>query len=127
MKKLFLITIVSLFTITTKAQGNLQFNQVLTYSGSISGSTSPGNSLFSPSWSVPNNKVWKVEDCTSGIPLNINGFNFSPSNNKVFWLKAGDTINFQIVATCTPCQFCGGVCNINSSYFISIIEFNIIQ
>lgn len=95
------------------SQGNLQFNQVLTYNGS----TTNG-----PIWSVPAGKVWKVENImilgSGGVSVfKVNGnqiFNsfYGPWQNNLFWLKANDNFQFQF-------QYA-------QEYFISIIEFNII-
>ena len=70
------------------AQNELQFSQVLTYTGISSGN-------FSPAYTVPANKVWKVE-MMSGNSTNqqvwVNNLNvFSYSNALVaffpIWLK----------------------------------------
>ncbi len=130
MKKIFLITIVSLFTITTKAQGNLQFNQVLTYTGALPFQAS------SPDFTCPAGKVWKVQGfsyvgsgSTIWLTLNgvtvSNGFIFSsvsnyPSNIPLFenqlWTKAGDNLKFNT----------SNSGNGTSEYWISIMEYNIV-
>jgi hypothetical protein len=111
------------------SQGNLQFNQVVSYSG-----TSSSNN--SPTWSVPIGKVWKIESASASYGstafrrvyvdagggfghysiLNVN----EPTVPPVFpiWLKAGDQV--YVFASCSSC----GVQTL--SYVISIIEFNII-
>jgi hypothetical protein len=93
------------------SQGNLQFNQVLTYSG---------NSPSSPIYTVPIGKVWKVESAvcfnyTGTTVFKVNNYTvlYNNSNVQPIWLKAGDF-----------CQM--GATNTASSYFISIVEFNII-
>lgn len=105
----FLLMVVIFFN--SNAQGNLQFNQVLTYQG---------NSLSSPIWTVPSGKVWKIE---SAIPFNnlgtsqflVNNFTVLQNNSNIqpIWLKSGDNCRFTLTSTF-------------SSYSISIIEFNII-
>jgi hypothetical protein len=107
------------------AQGNLQFNQVVTYTGTGSGSFS----YSSPSWTVPAGKVWKVESASPNVAnaavtraININaGSNWgsfalmtaagqeTSINPFPIWLKPGDQIR-------TVC----------SSDFASVIEFNVV-
>lgn len=59
MKKVILILGIVALANTTKAQGNLQFNQVkrITYSGSPTVNTNTTISTIT----VPSNKVWKIE------------------------------------------------------------------
>jgi hypothetical protein len=148
MKKLLSILFI-LFTLQSFAQGNLQFNQVLTYSGSINcGQTSP-------TWTVPAGKVWKIEyrsivtgnpnydsgnnTSPSGPLFNLNGTklsdfhhrqNVQPSNstnltsdqNLPLWLKAGDQIQFSLDNNILI--GCGEYSKYN--YAISILEYNII-
>jgi hypothetical protein len=124
---LFIFTL--LFNSVAISQGNLQFNQVVSYSG-----TSSSNN--SPTWTVPIGKVWKIETASASYGLTAfrrvyvdagGGFgNFSISNvnettaPQVFpiWLKSGDQV--YVFASCSSC----GVQVLN--YVISIIEFNII-
>ena len=67
-----LITLTFLFFLSiSNAQGNLQFNQVITYTGTFQGSLVLGT--------VPNGKVWKIE--ARSIDINqiytfINGFRY---------------------------------------------------
>ena len=114
-----------------KAQGNLQFNQVLTYQGELNGSV-----LISPSYVVPVGKVWKIEYLTDTRYNVTNSVNFiGPLINGVhlvvtasslpIWLKAGDSL-----------QYKGGYYANNGSedpaykalrsYCISIIEYNVV-
>jgi len=93
------------------SQGNLQFNQVLTYNGSLT---------TSAIWTVPVGKVWKIE---SVLMVNMGGTSTFKVNNTTvlynglpsqpIWLKAGDY-----------CQF--SMSQAGNGYFLSIIEFNII-
>ena len=108
-------------TLGAKAQGNLQFNQVITKTAPLSGTT-PSITL-----TVPTGKVWKIEYYTN----NSNVFNFHINNiiinsyigsNQSYdfrpiWLKAGDFIYYNLVDSGT----------IGATYFLSIIEFNITQ
>ena len=111
------------------AQGNLQFNQVVTYTGTGSGSFS----YSSPSWTVPAGKVWKVEGFGSGNSgasecawsfdgtnaafrsgnVYVGGTAYQYSNStSTFWLPSGTTV-YSL--------------NCSSNYrWISIIEFNIV-
>ena len=108
-----------------KAQGNLQFNQVLLLSTSTNGNVTLGT--------VPSNKVWKIEASgTSADGYNNCGFSFDGGTNtayyvgsayiynssyehtnstNVVWLPAGTTITAK---TC------------NYYRWVSIIEFNIV-
>jgi hypothetical protein len=116
------------------AQGNLQFNQVKTFNGTLPNYDSLGTTVLSSSstWIVPANKVWKIETktITDGcLFLYINGskyndlyvsfagsgYGVSAYNSAPIWLKAGDQILFN--------ASCGGIGS--RPFFISIIEFNI--
>lgn len=98
---------------------NLQFSQVLTFSGSQNPSQN---------YVVPNGKVWKIVAAKTyqtvyrinNIPSSIiNNSNGGPSDNAVqtnsfpIWLKSGDSIMPEIEY--------GG-----TGFFLSIIEFSII-
>jgi hypothetical protein len=126
MKKFILIVISIFLVIGIKAQGNLQFSQVITYSGNMSGSANPQSSytLNGPSWTVPANKVWKIEN-SSPITMVINGFQFLPNTDKVIWLKANDVFRFSFSGFCNNSQMAGS-CSVGTDYFISIIEFNVV-
>ncbi len=93
---------------------NLQFSQVITYSGQVlpAGSGFPGG-YSSPLWTVPEGKVWKIESYSTYLWLN--GYNVNPTNNGIVWLKAGDQVGF----------YTGGV--YSHIYFISMIEFSVTQ
>ncbi len=135
--KILLLTLFALPFSMLFAQGNLQFNQVLTPSGSISvGGT--GNKVYSPAETVPSSKVWKVEyigasfapfssstllnSVSWGITINSQDLVVSITNNPTsmtspIWLKAGDQLGFV-----------SGGNGVSGSvkYVFSIIEFNII-
>jgi hypothetical protein len=74
MKKIFTLFIVLTFASSIKgfAQGNLQFNQVI--SGNYNLGSWGANGLLSPVLVVPTNKVWKVEfvgSSSGGLPVVI--------------------------------------------------------
>jgi hypothetical protein len=79
-----------------------------------------------PNYPVPAGKVWKVEKFSmtggiGGVYLSVNNtHNISQADVNLgpLWLKSGDNIK----AT-TSCYSCGGL---SGSYFISILEFNIV-
>jgi hypothetical protein len=101
-----LITLSFLFFLAiSNAQGNLQFNQVLTYGGTLCASCNQ------PIGTVPAGKVWKVESKGGSTVPTVNG-NPVTSNSYPFWLKAGDVIG----------HYTGSA----QGWFISIIEFNIV-
>ena len=132
--KILLLTLFALPFSMLFAQGNLQFNQVLTLSGSISVSSSSGK-VNSPTQTVPSAKVWKVEYIGAsfvsgtyfapipwGVTINTQDLYVSTSNyltslNSPIWLKAGDQLSFVTSGT-------GSTGSIE--YLFSIIEFNII-
>ena len=102
-----------------KAQGNLQFNQVITYN--IGGIASQNDNIW---FTVPVGKVWKIETAVnwSGNPLYLYpngavnyGINLASSSKTVsdfpIWLQAGYTGTFSIYS---------------NRALISIIEFNIV-
>ena len=91
-------------------QGNLQFNQVLTYAGQLY------QDQGSPQYTVPEGKVWKLEMYTKDYMV-INGSRFgdNASNLGVIWLKAGDTFSYYVW------NYAG-----NLKYLVSIVEFNVV-
>jgi hypothetical protein len=111
MKHLFTFLLVAI-SATSFAQGNLQFNQVLTFEG-------VGNSTW---YRPPVNTVWKIEraflnsDC-SGSALQVNGKKASSAGNNSttfpIWINDQDSI--RAILGCSP-----------QTYFISIIEFSVI-
>ena len=113
----FLFLLSTLFIgVSTKGftQGNLQFNQVYSYSGFLSQGAS------SPAWTVPVGKVWKVDFFTTDwIVLNNNRGSNTNNNGGALWLRPGDLIYYSGPAY-NVC--CGG----STHYLISIIEFNVI-
>jgi hypothetical protein len=136
MKKIFTILFVC-FAFQSMAQGNLQFNQVLTFNGTINNSQPLG-----ATYSVPANKVWKIKHLTEmplfyissngyfnlyhGLMVNVNGSWFqSPSTLKETFLKTGDTIKIGYYNQDTKSNQFSNV-NFSFDYLISIVEFNII-
>ena len=123
MKRVFLFfffaLVACLFSQKSFAQGNLQFNRVI--SASLSLNASQSSTLIT----VPAGKVWKIESIlatytNSEHTYEINGNSFKIWEQYVInygmWLKAGDT--FRVV---------NGPNGANATkYFYSIIEFNIV-
>ena len=109
-------------------QGNLQFNQVITYQGVIDLGGPCYCGAFSPEWVVPAGKIWKIESISSptatvttcGVgSLMRNGFSLRESSGTIY-AKSGDVLKFYYYNT-TACNPFGAY-----TYSISIIEFNII-
>lgn len=107
------------------SQGNLQFNQVYNYSGTLS-TSSPvtginyNNSHGMAALVVPNNKVWRIERLwiQGGGTMYINNYaaGFDVTNpleiTTPIWMKAGESLR------------CGA--QAQNWYSINIVEFNII-
>jgi hypothetical protein len=124
MKKILTLFIAILITssLSSFAQGNLQFNRVI--SESINLNPSQSSTLIT----VPAGKVWKIEAVeashsgSASCKYEINGQQFLISNgyptqiNHGLWLKAGDTFRVSNGPT-------GGN---NIPYYYSILEFNIV-
>ncbi len=114
MKYIFILFFALLFS-KADAQ-NLQFSQVLTYAGQIQ--TWDGGSNLSPTWVVPEGKVWKVESYAMSY-LFVNNVNITSNTNQgIIWLKAGDSIKYGSTTMSIPSP--------GYSYFLSIIEFNVV-
>ena len=105
MKHLFTFCLI-LFLGTCSSQGNLQFNQVLTFGGTLCASCNQ------PIGTVPVGKVWKIESKGGATINTVNGTAVTQTINYPFWLKAGDILG----------HYTGGA----QDWFISIIEFNIV-
>jgi hypothetical protein len=115
MKKLFLAAFLMTSAFAIKAQGNLQFNQVITACYGSSGIVSG----VIPAWTgtVPANKVWKIETLNGSVGCKINSnylFSGPDSSTGAIWLKSGDTVGWDMQSSTS------------SKYLISIIEFNIV-
>jgi hypothetical protein len=124
MKKIVVIALFFLAT-TSFAQGNLQFNQVISGTGVLA------TNGVSANQTVPTGKVWKIEsingwssnDVGSRLGMTINTISVPVSGNVQFpvWLKAGDVLKFTLL-TNPASGYATGPMN----YIYSIIEFNII-
>jgi hypothetical protein len=119
MKKIIFIKLFALAAFFVKAQNNLQFSQVLTYSGTAA---SNGQSI---SLTVPSGKVWKIEtierDAGAYLNFNLNGkFAQGVPNRYPIWLKAGDVFNIQLSGGYNQAP-------VAANYWISIIEFNVVS
>jgi hypothetical protein len=145
MKKISTLISIILFSFSlVSAQGNLQFNQVLTYGGNLSANGyNQQLDESSPTWIVPQDKVWKIEHKTrtakvmplrflvnntpvwdmyeKTIWLGSSASNSMVVDNSPIWLKSGDILKFN-------CNIWAGTnsSGFDEDYFISIIEYNII-
>jgi hypothetical protein len=131
MKKLILISGFIFFSLNSFCQGNLQFNQVLTFSGALTGSTT-----ISPTYTVPAGKVWKIEYLSEtrkrtgstgnpyfGAVINGTAQNIEIGSNPI-WLKEGNTIYYRNYGF--NLDGLDGWGTLLQSYLISVIEYNII-
>jgi hypothetical protein len=121
-KMKYVIALLFALTFSKIDAQNLQFSQVLTFSG-----TTTGNNGISQLGTVPSGKVWKIVSIsnlgnyhsiqinnvsvTTGIAnASINTYLYLP-----IWLKDGDQIRHVNYSSSS-----------NSDYFVSIIEFTIV-
>lgn len=114
--RIFILLAACFFISESKAQGNLQFNQVLNVEFTSSVSTT---------LTVPPGKVWKLENLVMSSLNNYACFSYNGStyylrqhntsssawDNFPFWIGSGKTVTF------------GAGC---ASGMISIIEFNVV-
>ena len=114
--RIFILLAACFFVFESKAQGDLQFNQVLNVEFTSSVSTT---------LTVPNGKVWKLENLVMSSLNNYACFTYNGStyylrqhntsssawDNFPFWIGSGKTVTF------------GAGC---ASGMISIIEFNVV-
>jgi hypothetical protein len=136
MKKIITITIL-LFSMASYAQGNLQFNQVLTYTGTLTPSQ-----FVSSTYTVPTGKIWKIKfvnklvyttvNDINGVQYLSNGFALNINNKWLFgenfteiFLKSGDTIKLGWTNQSPSHGYNAPFANFD--YVISIVEFNIVQ
>jgi hypothetical protein len=115
---LVIIFCVAFFTQESKAQGNLQFNQVILFDIVFSGTQTIN---------VPAGKVWKIESTGSGS---------SSSNGVYLRNSAGTYISyFTTISSASstypywlPSGFSGAFVNLHPSIrcSVSIIEFNVV-
>ena len=111
MKHLFTVLLVASSAVCF-AQGNLQFNQVLTFEGGAD-----------QTWYKPSvNKVWKIESalitsgtCANSLKVNNVKASGAANNSTSFPIWINDEDSIQVVPCPGPAQ-----------YFISVIEFNVI-
>jgi hypothetical protein len=114
MRRIFIVVTAFFAVLITHAQGNLQFNQVVTYNiGGIA------NQYDNVNFTVPVGKVWKIESAVnwSGNPNGAMsyGITLASSSKTVsdfpIWLNAGYNGQFSIYT---------------NRALISIIEFNVV-
>lgn len=136
MKKILTIAIL-LFSMASFAQGNLQFNQVLTYTGTLTYSQ-----FVSATYTVPTGKIWKIKYVNKlpyvtvtvsngvqpqycGFALNINSKWLFGENFTEIFLKSNDTIK---LGWTNQAPTSGGYSApfANFDFVISIVEFNIV-
>jgi hypothetical protein len=105
------------------SQTNLQFNNVITQVGTVSGGY--GQQVASPTFTVPQGKVWKLERYRRDV-LFVNGVNIKDSyvvgnssaiaiDNAPLWLNEGDTFYFLLGAP--PYSW-------TDNWYFSALEFN---
>jgi hypothetical protein len=120
-KRIFLL-IFLLYSYQCLSQSNLQFNTVITQTGTLSGGHL--QSLTTQVFTVPAGKVWKLERYTRGKLL-INGIpirdEYSTSSGifidtAPIWLNSGDFFHFKLWGT--------GMGNWTDYWHFSLIEFN---
>jgi len=135
MKHLFTFCLI-FFLGTSFSQGNLQFNQVLTFTGTVVSNNGYVNSAIN---TVPAGKVWKIEHVGGSSSLLGNGTQYGVTINNAtsicywgntpanqlflvkeicpIWLKAGDNLSFYW-SQYNGTQGC--------DFVMSIVEFNIV-
>ncbi len=134
MKKIITITIL-LFSMASYAQGNLQFNQVLTYTGSLN-----NTQQISATYTVPVGKIWKIKyvsklpyriaaqgtyaEYYQGFGLIVNNIWTYGENYKELYLKAGDTLKIGYYNQQYQTTYFAGI---TLDFVISLVEFNIVQ
>ena len=135
MKKIFTIAIL-LFSMASYAQGNLQFNQVLTYTGTLTPSQ-----FVSASYTVPTGKILKIkyvnkltyvtatnyngiQPLYNGFALNINSKWLFGENFTEIFLKSNDTLKLGWTNQSTTSGYSAPF--VNFDFVISIVEFNIV-
>ncbi len=157
MKKQILVLGFLIISLTAISQGNLQFNQVLTFSRVINTtnniSTSYNNSAYyayvnykDTSLIVPTGKVWKIEKMDGSLTINNpNGYNGGGATTGIGSLMVNNAHQISVaqsygvvwlkagdvinmVLTNAGGGYSGGG-GFTSTYtnFLSILEFNIVQ
>lgn len=142
-----LILILALFSALGSqlySQGNLQFNQVLSETISLSGNGYTATYNSTNSYTVPAGKVWKIESVgfmtysgnntySPRVFLIVNGVQVLSNtggtsaydrsgtlNGQALWFKQGDVISFGMSNNCAT------TCSQSANIVMSLIEFNII-
>lgn len=147
--KIFILALFSALSSLLFSQGNLQFNQVLSYTGTVScnGINTYCSANSPSSYTVPANKVWKLESAgfsssvtnphsteiiSTYLIINntyvyggpVNRGSFAPKNGILItspvWLKSGDVLSWGMSSAVTTNHIS------SASMHLSIIEFNII-
>jgi len=157
MKKQILILALLIISLTSFSQGNLQFNQVLTFSRTINTtnyiSTSYNNgatyayvTFTDTTLTVPTGKIWKVEKMDGNLTIsNPNGYNGGGATNGIGSLMINNAHKISVsqaygviwlkagdiinmVVTNAGGGYSGSN-NFTATYtnFLSILEFNIVQ
>lgn len=119
--KIFIILLFS-FSTYSFSQSNLQFNNVITRTGTLSGPY--GETAVSQTFTVPTGKVWKLERYRRDV-LYVNGINIKDSytfsgggiaiDNAPLWLNEGDS--FYFVLGGPPRSW-------SDNWYFSLLEFN---
>ena len=123
-RKAVLLSLFFLFCLTSFAQGNLQFNQVISNAGLTSNANTGYTSYNSIAYTVPTGKVWKLEyvfgmnaswyiTVNNNIVYYINISGQQLERTSPIWLKAGDVLKFSSIYSA-------------NNFYFSGIEFNII-
>jgi hypothetical protein len=125
LSKASIILMLIILPLSIKAQGNLQFNKIIT----IANSAGCGVTFSSPTFQVPAGKIWKIEkyavnfsyqDAVTKNTVLIKGTSeISPgdfNSGNPLWLNSGDSMQVLISAA-------GYFC---ATYFFSVIEYNLI-
>jgi hypothetical protein len=119
--KILLIFLFFLCSTYCFSQSNLQFNNVITQTGNLSGGY--GQTAASQTFTVPAGKVWKLERYTRD-KLYINGILIKDSyvvnqgialDNAPLWLNEGDS--FYFVLGGPPYSW-------SENWYFSLLEFN---
>ncbi len=126
-----------LFSMASYAQGNLQFNQVLTYTGTLTPSQ-----FVSSTYTVPTGKIWKIKYVNklpyatvtthNGIQPQYNGFALNINSKWLFgenfteiFLKSNDTLKLGWTTQSSTLGYNAPF--VNFDFVISLVEFNIVQ
>lgn len=121
-----LLALLFFISFNALSQSNLQFNNVLTQFGTLSGGY--GQTAVSPTYTVPVGKIWKLEKYTreklfvNGIRIkdiylnNTNTGNYGAViDNSPLWLKEGDS--FYITVGGAPSSW-------TEDWYFTLLEFN---